>query len=400
MMKIGIVPLNSEISGENAKEQFLGKLKERGIETEEKERANPEEIVFFAVITGGSEQKFKRIYDKFSPPYLILYDAFNNSLPAAMEILSFLNKQGLKGELIDVNNLSEKLIEEKFPLHGKTLGLIGEPSDWLIASTYPDEIYKSTFKINVVHVPLEEVFAIFRKTNDSKAKPVAEEIMKRASGIYGINEEAMIRAVKFYTALKEIIEKYALNYITVRCFDIIEPLNTTGCIALSELNGEGIVAGCEGDVPAALSMAFLKKVSSRPAFMANVSYIRENTENLTVNFAHCTIPTVITEKFSLRTHFESGKGVGIEGKLKEGDVTILRIGGKEMKKAVIMSGKAVETPFSAMRCRSQLNVETSKNAKDYFLKTPLGNHHVIAKGNYVKILGEMLGKMGMETKEF
>lgn len=46
-------------------------------------------------------------------------------------------------------------------------------------------------------------------------------------------------------------------------------LQTTGCLALSALLDEGIVAGCEGDLPAALTMSWMQAVTGQASFMAN-----------------------------------------------------------------------------------------------------------------------------------
>ena len=46
--------------------------------------------------------------------------------------------------------------------------------------------------------------------------------------------------------------------------------------------------------------------------------------------AHCTVPRSLVESYRLRSHFESGLGVGIQGALPAGPVTLLRIGGKKM----------------------------------------------------------------------
>lgn len=86
-------------------------------------------------------------------------------------------------------------------------------------------------------------------------------MLKGANKVFNIDIGELTKAFKFYLALKDIVKERKLNYVSVRCFDIIAPLKTTGCIALSRLNDEGIIAGCEGDLPSTLSMAVLYKVT-------------------------------------------------------------------------------------------------------------------------------------------
>jgi len=395
-MKVKIIPLISDIAAPETGRPFIEKVKQKLSEWNVSTSVKNPDFVLFAAITGGTENKFKQIYKKYNSPYFILFNAFNNSLPAATEILSFLNMHNLEGELIDVNNLSKDYFKRRFPLAGKTLGTIGKPSDWLIASTYPDALYKSRFNINVKYIPIEKAIETFRKIPEKDAEELSHKLIKKANHIYGIDVYEITKAFKFYLALKEIIKKHNLDFITVRCFDIINPLKTTGCIALSMLNNEGVTAGCEADVPATITMEIAKNASGEIPFMANVSYIKENRNKLLINFAHCTIATKFVKAFNLRTHFESGQGVGIEGKFEETPVTIVRLGGKEMEKAVVISGISKRSRFSTHRCRSQLNVEVDKEYKNYFLKSPLGNHHIIIKGNHKEQIEKFLTDMHIE----
>src|SRR5699024_3890820 len=103
--------------------------------------------------------------------------------------------------------------------------------------------------------------------------------------------------LKIYIGLKNIVDKYNLDGLTVRCFDLLSKVNNTGCIALSLLNDEGIISSCEGDVPALISMLILNALSGEPVFMANPSSI--DVEKNEVVFAHCTIPLDMTEDYVL-----------------------------------------------------------------------------------------------------
>ena len=60
------------------------------------------------------------------------------------------------------------------------------------------------------------------------------------------------------------------------------------CIAFSRLLDEGIVAGCEADVDAALSMLLTQSLFDRSGFIQDPS---PNTVSNTLIGAHCTSPT-------------------------------------------------------------------------------------------------------------
>ena len=388
-MRVKIIELRSDETKGSIVKEFEEALKERipdfEIVTEEKTF----DIPLFVIATGGVENQFKSVYKEYNPPYILMYNEFNNSLPASIEILSFLNREGLKGTLIDVNRITKEEILKSFNPIEEKLGLIGKPSDWLIASQYPLELYREKFKINVVYIPIEEAIENFKNVSEVEAKALAFELINNAKNVFNVDLEEVTRGFKFYLSLREIIRNYNLNYVSVRCFDIIKPLDTTGCIALSQLTDEGFIAGCEGDLPSTISMILLRRVSSKTPFMANVSYIEEKEDSLFITLAHCTIALSAVNGFNLRTHFETDKGVGIEGFFPRGPVTILRIGGKNLDEGFVVEGEETGTEFSSSRCRTQLKVRIAKKYADYFYKKPLGNHHIVVNGSFKKDIQEL-----------
>lgn len=98
------------------------------------------------VRTGGTEGIFRRLLSKLQAksahPYYLLTSGKSNSLAASMEILSYLRQNNLKGEIIHGHpdyiskriGLLAKVGEARGRLEGCKLGIIGEPSDWLISS--------------------------------------------------------------------------------------------------------------------------------------------------------------------------------------------------------------------------------------------------------------------------
>jgi L-fucose isomerase-like protein len=383
-MRIKIIGLTSDGTKEFIIKEFEEVFRKKIPDFEIVTRGETFDIAIFVVATGGVENQFKSVYTEYKPPYILVYNEFNNSLPASLEILSFLNREGLKGTLVDVNRITKEEILKSSDLAEEKLGLIGKPSDWLIASQYPLELYRERFKINVIYIPIEEAIENFKNVNEAEANLLALELINGAKNVFNIDLKEVTKSFKFYISLRGITEKYNLNYVSVRCFDIIKPLDTTGCIALSKLTDEGFVAGCEGDLPSTISMILLGRVSLKTPFMANVSYVEEKEDSLLVTLAHCTIALSAVDGFNLRTHFETGKGVGIEGFFPRGSVTILRIGGENLDEGFVVDGEEVGTEFSSSRCRTQLKVRISGKYAEYFYKKPLGNHHIVVSGNFKK----------------
>ena len=341
--------------------------------------------------TGGTEGIFRRLLPelmaKTKRPFYLLTSGKSNSLAASMEILSFLRQNGLQGEIIHGSaeyitrriKLLEKVGEAMMRLNGCRLGIIGEPSDWLISSTVDKETVRNKTGIILEDIPMKELLDIIEKTPLREAKDVAptEAIKKSLPGAWQI-----------YDALKVIVENHKLQGLTIRCFDLLTAVKNTGCMALAQLNAEGIVAGCEGDVPTMLSMMVAQAALGFSGFQANPSRINPETGELL--FAHCTIPFNLVERYELDTHFESGIGVGIRGYMKEGPVTIFKVSG-DLSRSFIAEGMLERSLAEADLCRTQQVIRLNNPSNtSYFLTQPIGNHHVILPGQHGDLLKALM----------
>ena len=173
-----------------------------------------------------------------------------------------------------------------------------------------------------------------------------------------ISEETLKGALRIYEALKKLISKYSLSGLTIRCFDLLTSLHNTSCLALALLNEQGIIATCEGDVPSMLTMAIVKEKFNCSSFQVNPSYV--NLRDMYAFFAHCTLPFDMCESFSFDTHFESGIGIGIKGKLDHGKVTVFKIN-RNLKDYEVFEGKIAENLSKPNLCRTQIKVLFNEN---------------------------------------
>ncbi len=394
-MRLGLIPLSSDETRRPIELSFLKEVRDfvekKGIKVEEFKEGEDYDFVIFLVVTGGSERKFLKIHKKFSPPYLFITNKFNNSLPAALEINAYLKG---KGRIFLWDKRSEKkdfvralktlkLTEE---IKGKKMGIIGKPSFWLIASTPDESVVKERFGIDIDFYPIEKFIERVKKSDDSSIDEILIGLKKKANKITEIDDNELRKALKVYKTTKEIAVERGWDLLSMECFSIIKPLDTTGCIALSLLTSEGITAGCEGDIPSTLTMYIIEKLTERPAFMGNIAWVdREGEETTDLYFAHCTVPLKMVKSFSLMTHFETGKGVGIKGFFDRSIGTLTRIGGDSLNRIFFARAKIEKNLRSEMMCRTQIVLKV-KAKSDYFLKRPIGNHHVFSMGDYTEEL--------------
>ena len=271
-------------------------------------------------------------------------------------------------------------------LEGVRLGVVGRPSDWLISSDVDYAKARERFGVEIVDIPMDELLDEISAGGFSI--PDAIRLNPLNAPKYGVPfaEGDFDKALEIYGALSRIVRKYSLQGLTLRCFDLLGTVGSTGCMALAILNAEGITATCEGDVPAMVTMAIASRVAGTPGFQVNLSRIRE--EGLL--FAHCTVPLDIVDNYCYDRHFESGIGVAVHGEFSKGPVTLFKVGAS-MDRFFLAPATLVDNPYANNLCRTQVLLRPAVPLADYFLREPLGNHHVILPGDWVSAIREVCG---------
>ena len=357
-------------------------------------RGDPD-LIF--VRTGGTEGLFLEVIpdlvNRGIRRYTLLTSGSNNSLAASMEILSFLGKVGLEGEILHGSaayirgrvDTIEKVSKARKALQGLRLGVLGMPSDWLIASDVDQQAVQDQLGIELIGIPMDKVKAVIREASAGTAPVAAKTIEAAAPAV----RDAVPGALQIHEGIKSIVKNSRLDGFTLRCFDLLKEFGNTGCLSLAAFNAEGIPAACEGDIPALLTMTIAKVVCGHTGFMANPSRIDPETGEAV--FAHCTIPFDIIDGVSLDSHFESGIGVGIKGHFPEQDITIFKVSG-DLSQAFIAEGRILRNLDEKNLCRTQIVVRLDEPelARKYFLSRPVGNHHIIIPGRWKDVLEAVL----------
>ena len=350
---------------------------------------NAKEPLFDIVMigSGGTENLFLKRMKDFKEPIVILSTSRNNSLPACLEIKTYLENHNklcfmLSGGENHIANMLKHIatiINAYNSLVENNLGLIGGASSWLIASPIDPKSVHTNFKLNVKKISMKELEATIDETEqemiDISEVPHANELMNKFD-----NKETLHQAIVFYLSLKKLVKKYNLKGLTIKCFDLLKKYKNTACLALALLNEEGITAGCEGDMPSLITMHILYALTGRSSFMANPS--KFNYEDNTVLLAHCTVPLNMVSSYSLTTHFESGLGIGVKGEMPEGRITICKIAPNySLDDTICIPASIKESVNIPGYCRTQIIASLGEEGMLDMLKASFGNHLIICYGD-------------------
>ena len=401
-MKIELYTLTSCIHDQEAIDRntrdFLEAIeKESGCQFEMKgqhfEDYNEAALPLIYVRTGGTEAIYKQVEHLIDGKVRLLTSGKSNSLAASMEILSYLNQHGRKGEILhgSVSYIGRRIVEDfqiaqaKKALSGTRLGVIGQPSDWLIASSVDRAAVQEKLGITLVDIDIQELVEAC-KTVDLNQPLEDEGLEERISahfdqsagpGLVKYKEGSM----RIYRALDRLVRQYDLSGFTLRCFDLLTAIGNTGCMALALFNTRGIPATCEGDIPAMLTMAVGNALTGFSGFQANPAQI--DPEKNEMMLAHCTVPLNMVRKHVYDTHFESGIGVAVHGELPEGPATIVKFSG-QLDRLYAKDVELLRNTYGKDLCRTQIIVK-GEGFSDYFLNNPIGNHHVVFSGHLSRL---------------
>ncbi len=350
----------------------------------------------YLILTGGTENQALSAMLQGAGPYLLLAHPEHNSLPAAVEILAGLRQNGRRGRIVLIHDPHAarvkvrrflRLAAAHRELSTMRLGLLGRPSDWLAASMVDPRWVKRRWGPEVVLIDMDDLMGRLEHLDPAEVARAAAEMSQGVAEVREPSPDDISSSSRFYIALRDIAQTQKLSGISVRCFDLVQKFKQTGCLALSRLIDEGCLGGCEGDLPALLTMVWLQAVSGDSPFMANPQDMDPDQNQLWL--AHCTIARSWLSRCVLRSHFESGSGVGIQGTIDPGPITIARIGGQQLDEVMMFDGHLVGTETLETRCRTQIKVSLKGRVQEY-LERPLGNHQVLIRGAWRADLEEYL----------
>lgn len=388
-MTINIVPFFSIVSSEGLQEEVLKEIEQEGIRITSSMKEIPVgEQVYLFIGTGGTENDVATFLkmSKLKPPIIILSYDERNSLPASMEIRAYLENKGIEARIIhrpieQLNALLgrwSKYSEIVQKIKDSKLGVIGEPSSWLIASGVDPKLVKDKWGLEISSIPITEL-------TEKLPQESGEEFLKHVSDFQScansqaVSDEEIAKAGLVAERIAKISEDRKLDAVSVQCFTLLMDTGISGCVSLSFLNDkDSFVAGCEGDIPATFTMLLTKLLTGTPSFMANVASVDQELN--TAVFAHCTIPTSITEKYEITNHFETGMSVGVRGKLPLTEVTIVKVFGEDLSEYWVSGGTIIDNLVNDKGCRTQIRVVMDEPV-DYFLEESLANHHIIVLGD-------------------
>jgi L-fucose isomerase-like protein len=350
---------------------FASLLDDRGARRWTPDAPRPPDCLL--ILTGGTERQALSLWaQRPSQATMLVAHPAHNSLPAALEIHGRLRQLEAPATLCALDGHDDpsgelawnlQAVSTHRHLQAARLGVVGAPSDWLVASSPSAEVLLDSWGPLMLDIPME---ALLERLGP---EPSSDAIQ---------------------AALEDLVRRHRLDAFTLRCFDLLEQRDTTACLALARMGAEGLPAGCEGDIVSATALLWVRSLLGTVPWMANPT--RRTGRGLWL--AHCSVPLQLVADHRLDSHFESGRGVGVAGRFEPGPVTLLRIGGARMEQLWVAQGSVIEAGSAPDQCRTQAHVALAAADLRALLERPLGNHIVLVPGSHARQLERWWATLG------
>jgi L-fucose isomerase-like protein len=341
----------------------------------EEEAAEPDLILFLG---GGSEQD---AIARLRPGrFALLLAAFqDNAWAAALEVKAWADNHGVPAGLLSMDEALRGPVLKNHArvcdgfrrLEGKRAGLIGHVSHWLVASSVTPGLLQERLGIELVQLDWEDL-------SDYHAYPPSDKLLQAFQPHTSLPLE---KEAGVYSFLRQVMRQHRLDALTLECFEMVKDKGVTACLALSLLNSEGVVAGCEGDLASLAGLMAGQALTGRIPWMANVAGMNGNRLLL----AHCTAPLDLLCGVHVRTHFETELSAAVQGTLAMEELTLFRLD-ERLERVFIAPGRVGGRPQHERACRTQLEVVLDPADADKLRQSPLGNHHLVLPGNHADLL--------------
>jgi len=312
------------------------------------------------------------------------------------------------GEITEVK-VQKKILDYCFAsavvrkLKSIRIGLVGYIPEIMLSLNFDMFAVKKIFGPTVVPVnfyKLNDYVENVRKNFGSRINSRIDDINKKVGKVM-VSKEVLSESISFYYAFLELAKDLNLDSMAINCFPSPAVKGKT-CLAVSNLNDEGIVAACEGDVNSAIIMSAFNLITGKASLNSDVIIEYENENQ--IMFSHCGGgPFSCASKMSdviLDTQYETKSGLGVYYPFKTSgkEVTIVNLVGNELTyRMCILNGTSVALN-KLTYYGNPINVKFKTGVEDLINtigNEGFGHHWMVAFGDYKDIFLEICKMLGI-----
>ncbi len=260
--------------------------------------------------------------------------------------------------------------------------------------------------IPVVFIPFSELNDAWAAADKDEAREIAEKWIKSAVLVEGVSREEIVNSAAMYLGEKAVLKKYGANAITINCLGGFYGghIHAYPCLGFHELLNEGLVGGCECDVPSTAAMVAVGTLAGgRPGYISDPVI---DTAKRQIIYAHCVAsnrvfgPKGPANPFEILTHSEDRQGASVRSILPSGYLTTSVEISDPRKEILLHQAKTVGNDPDDRACRTKLCAEPVGDIEKLFtMWDKWGWHRVTFYGDLKKPVHDLAAGLGWTVVE-
>ena len=264
--------------------------------------------------------------------------------------------------------------------------------------TGPDTTMMS---IPVIQIPFAEVNEAWSAADKGEARAIADRWIKTAALVEGVSRAEIENSAAMYLAEKAVMKKHGANAITINCLGGFYGghIHAYPCLGFYELLNEGLVGGCECDVPSAAAMVAIGALTQgRPGYISDPVI---DTAGRRIIYAHCVASNKVfgpkgpANPFQILTHSEDRQGASVRSIMPAGYMTTSVEISDSRKEILFHRAKAVGNDPDDRACRTKLVAEPVGDIEKLFtMWDKWGWHRVTFYGDLKEPVRGLADAMG------
>jgi len=264
---------------------------------------------------------------------------------------------------------------------------------------------RELFGIKIHQVKSPEMNAAYEKADREEAAKWAKFWTRKARKVVEPTPEDVEKSGIFYLAMWDIMQQYGAQAIAVDCLGLFYggKLSAYPCMGFTQLNNDGYVGACEGDLPSTLTMLTMTYLAGVPGYISDP--VIDTSKNQII-YAHCVAPTKVfgpdgkNNPYHIRSHSEDRKGACVRSLMPLGEtVTTLEISAVR-KEISFHQAVTVENIDEDKACRNKLAAEVKGDINKLLSEWDRrGWHRVTFYGDHKSSARMFSSLMGLEFVE-
>jgi len=268
------------------------------------------------------------------------------------------------------------------------------------------ERIRDVFGITVVMKTLAELNAYMAAVNVDEARAYADKWTREAREVVEPTHDDLVNSAKMYLALEKAKADARADVVSVDCILMFFAYDMAvyPCMSFFEMNNNGEIGVCEGDLDSCVTSIIIRAVSGRPGFVSDPFVDTEANE---VVYAHCVAsckplgPDSAACPYRIRTHSEDHASAALQVILPDGyPLTTVKVSAAA-RAMNIHSGVSAGNVDHECGCRTKLvcRVPDSKRIMRNWHNELFSWHRVTVYGDYRADLAEIANYLGLKLYE-